>query len=216
MKRSGKSPAKFRFVYREPPVKFLRAFRGISVKGKKRKKAVKKPKKSLDKISKTKRGRPPKSALNLVTGHAYNFRIQLGQVWGNLEGPLLASRTEEEVKAAFEKHAQPYARDYVPALISDIVALIRDPKFPKRPEARVNFLANSLGGRPELSFRTSRDICERELARQRRKSPHHIIRKEYYVECSCGYKGPALDHACRKCGAGISFSLAELMGPRLF
>jgi len=30
------------------------------------------------------------------------------------------------------------------------------------------------------------------------------LRFEYYVECSCRYKGPSLDHACPKCGAKIS------------
>lgn len=120
------------------------------------------------------------------------------------------AQTVEEVKTAFETYGQPYAGDFVPERASDILALIRHPKFPKHSEARINFLADSLGGRPNLSLRTSRDICERERARQRRKSQHHIIRNEFYVECTCGYKGPARDNACRKCGAEIPASIYGL------
>lgn len=158
------------------------------------------------------RGRPRKIPLNWVIGRAYNHRIQLKQAWPRLEAPLLSAQTVEEVKTAFENYGQPYASDFVPERASDILALMRDPKFPKRPEGRINFLADSLGGRPSLSLRTSRDICERERARQRRKSRHHIIRHEFFIECSCGYKGPARDNACRKCGAEISFSIYELTG----
>jgi hypothetical protein len=153
------------------------------------------------------RGRPQKIQRDWITGRAYKYGIQLNQVWPRLEAPLLAAQTKEEVTAAFENYGKPYAQDYVPGMESDILALICDPKFPKRPEARVNFLADSLGGRPELSFRTSRDICERQRAKQRHKTEHRIIRHEYYVECSCGYKGPALDDACRKCGAEIPRAL---------
>jgi hypothetical protein len=158
------------------------------------------------------RGRPRKIPLSWVTGRAYNHAIQLKQVWPRLEAPLLAAQTVEEVQTAFENCAQPYTRDFVPERAADILVVLRDPKFPKRPEARIHFLADSLGGRPKLSLRTSRDICEKERARQRRKSQHHILRREFYIECSCGYKGPARDNACRKCGAEIPFSLHELMG----
>jgi hypothetical protein len=159
------------------------------------------------------RGRPRKIALSWVTGRAYNYGIQLRQVWPQLEGSLLAAKTAGEVQAAFENNAPAYARNFVPELAEDILALIRHRKFPKRAEGRIHFLADSLGGRPNLSLRTSRDICETERARERRKSKHHIIRHEFYVECTCGYKGPALDNACRKCGAEISFSIFEGNGP---
>jgi hypothetical protein len=158
------------------------------------------------------RGRPQKIPRNWVTGRAYNYGIQLSQLWPSLEAPLLAAHTEKEVTAAFEDHGKPYAQNFVPGLAADILAIIRDPKFPKRSEARVSFLADSLGGRPDLSFRSSRDICEKERAKQRRKSEHHIIRHEYYVECSCGYKGPARENACRRCGAEISRLPEMLLG----
>lgn len=156
------------------------------------------------------RGRPRKIPLSWVTGRAYNYRLKLQQGWTRLQASLLSAQTVEEVTAAFENCFPPCARDFVPERAADMLALLRDPKFPKRTEARIRFLADSLGGRPSLSLRTSRDICERERARQRRKSQHRILRKEFYIECTCGYKGPARDNACRKCGAEIPPSLYGL------
>lgn len=152
------------------------------------------------------RGRPAKIPASTVVGRADNYRYQLKQVWKQLEAPLLAAQTEEEVTAAFESHGQPYTGDFMPWSVSDILALIRDKHFPKESDARINFLADSLGGRPTLTFRSSRDVCGRERAKQRAKSPYQILRHEFYVECSCGYKGPALNNACRKCGAEVPFS----------
>src|SRR5579864_5742809 len=101
------------------------------------------------------RGRPQEIPRNWVTGRAYDLHIQLEQVWSKLGGPLLAANTEQEVRAAFEEFAKPYADNYVPERISDIFTLIKDQKFPKKQEARLNFLADSLGGRPNLSLRSS-------------------------------------------------------------
>ncbi len=154
--------------------------------------------------------------MSWVVGRAGNHGVRLTQVWAKLEAPLLAARTEQDIANAFENYGQPYTSHFVPALVGDILALIRDPKFPKRREQRINFLADSLGGRPDVALRTSRDICAKERAKQRSRSAHKILRHEYYVECTCGYKGPARDNACRKCGAEITFSLDELMGRGLF
>lgn len=162
------------------------------------------------------RGRPRKIPPSWVTGRAYNYGLQLGVIWSKLEAPLLSAQTAEEVTTAFENYGQPYASDFVPEQAADILVLIRNAKFPKHPEAQINFLADSLSGRPRLSLRTSRDICEKERARQRRKSQHRIIRHEFYIECSCGYKGPARDNACRKCGAEILSSIPQLIGRGLF
>lgn len=172
---------------------------------KKRRKIATKPKIGLDAYrEKRGRGRPAKIPASTVIGRADNYRYQLKQVWKQLEGPLLAGQTEDEVKAALESHAPAYASSYVPWQVADMLALIRDKQFPKDSEARVNFLADSLGGRSTLTFRSSRDVCGRERAKQRAKSPYQILRCEYYVECSCGYEGPARNNACRKCGAEIN------------
>lgn len=145
-----------------------------------------------------------------IWGRADNYRGIFEQIWDGLRVPLLAARTEEEVRQALEKHAQPYASEFVPHLVGLILKVIRDPKFPKRPEPQRNFLADSLAGLGRVTPRRSRDIAVQERTEYRAKTKYHILCHEFYVECSCGYKGPARDNACRKCGAEISFSLSEL------
>jgi hypothetical protein len=172
-----------------------------------RKKAVM----SLDAVSeKPHRGRPEKISRSSVTGRAANYRTALGAVWSRLEEPLVSAKTEQDVVAAFETYAEPFTNRFVPEEVSEILALIRDPHFPKRSKARIGFLADSLPGRPEITARRSRDICAAERAKQRAKSPHKILRKEFYVECSCGYRGPARNNACKRCGAEIPISLEDL------
>lgn len=162
------------------------------------------PKKVVDGLSGRRiRGRPPQLSPQTVWGRAENYRYILAQVWPQLGGALLASQGEQETTEAFQKHAQASAREFVPTFASDIFKLIQNRKFPQRPKAQINRLADSLAGRPTISMRRSRDICGQMRAKERRKSPHKIIRKEFYIECSCGYKGPAQYDACRKCGAQI-------------
>lgn len=175
---------------------------------KKLKNTLKTHKKSLDRISEKRgRGRPEGIPRSWVIGRAGNYRTMLTEVWPKLGNPLLAAKTRDEVIAALESYGAPYTGEFVPSLASDIVALMGDSDFPKTADARIGFLSDSMGGRPGLTFRTSRDICGKERAKERAKSPHQIVRAEYYIECSCGYEGPARDNSCRKCGAGIPFSL---------
>jgi hypothetical protein len=103
-----------------------------------------------------------------------------------------------------------FGRKGISPVAGDIFAVLREKKFPRKPRAQVKILANSLTGRPNVEARTSRDICAIGLAEGKARSPHKIPRKEFYVECSCGFKGLALDNACRKCGAEISL-LPELL-----
>jgi hypothetical protein len=81
------------------------------------------------------------------------------------------------------------------------IEAVRDRHFPKRRKTQARFLGDSLGADGELSARRSRDICEEQRAIQKRT--HHIIRYEFYIECSCQFKGHSLDHACPNCGAEI-------------
>lgn len=177
----------------------------------KRKKLAEKVNEALDAFSEKRgRGRPAKIRKSWVIGRGQSYRTALGAVWPQLSGPLLEAQTEEQVIAAFENHGQPYAQQFAPRHASEILTLIHDPYFPKRAKAQIGFLADSLAGRPDITARRSRDICAEERGKQLAKSPHRILRKEFYVECSCGYKGPARDNACRKCGAEILFSLGEM------
>jgi len=136
-----------------------------------------------------------------ITGRAYNYRLTFSQIWDTVGERLLAAQTEGEVTLAFEGTS--YKQEFEP-LGSLILHVLCEPDFPKLDrEAQANFLADSLAARGALTPRSSRDVCARERAKQRAKSRYKIIRHEYYVECECGYKGPARDNACRKCGAEI-------------
>ena len=218
-----------RAIFRHIPVKFGCRFRESSVKlqklgstKKRRRFQGKSGKKTLDAFSTTatnqtnsNRGRPRMLPPDTVTGRASNYEWALNEVWEELEGPLLNSKTSQDVTDAFKKFAGSCAVDFVPRLSADILELLIDLDFPKRQLPRTRFLARSLGGRPTLSFRRSRDICEDADREEKRKSPHRILRREYYVECSCGYRGPAFNDGCRRCGAQPQLSLDDWTGEAL-
>lgn len=197
--------------FQESSVKFELAYRGISAKMPMRKKVFENPQKRLDAFSeKRSRGRPYKIRASEVSGRAYNYRLIFSQTWEVLGERLVRATTEEEVLQAFEGTAY---KDEFAGIVSLVLTVLRDADFPKRnKEARINFLADSLAARGAVTPRTSRDICGEARAKERAKSPHKIIRKEFYIECSCGYQGAARDNACRKCGAEIPLSFEELLG----
>jgi hypothetical protein len=163
-----------------------------------------------------KRGRPRIARYSEVWGRARNYNYSLSQAWPKLCAPLLRSDRVEDVIAAFENHGQPYAQEFVPRLAADIFELIKETGFPQRAKAQINYIAESLAGRPTVSLRTSRDICGKMRAEESAKSPFKIIRKEFYVVCECGYKGPAEFDACRKCGAPISHLRDVFFGSKTF
>ena len=143
-----------------------------------------------------------------IRGRADNYRFIFAQVWDRLWPRLSQVLTDQEVIDAFLGGASPYAQEFVPALANLIFRVLRERKFPKRPEAQINFLADSLAGLGYVSPRSSRDICQKQRTREKRA--HHILRYEFHVECSCGFKGRSNNHACRQCGAKIDFDLSRL------
>lgn len=174
----------------------------------KRKKAAPKPGNPLDTFSKKRtRGRPRRVIPSEIKNRADNYRLILNQVWDRLWPLLAQAQTQEDVIGAFNEGARPYAQEFMPALAGLVLEIMRERKFSERRKPRINFLADSLAGRDWVRPRRSRDICANERAKQHGTSPHKIIRKEFYIECECGYKGPARDNACRKCGAEIPLSL---------
>lgn len=173
----------------------------------KRKETTREPVLPLDAFSKRPRGRPRKVNPSEIRGRADNYRRMLNQVWDQLWLLLAQAQTADDVIRAFEEGAIPYTQQFVPALAGLILEVMRERKFPERRVPRINFLADSLAARGMARPRRSRDICANERGKQDNKSPYKIIRKEFYVECECGYKGPACDDACKKCGAEIPLSL---------
>jgi hypothetical protein len=147
---------------------------------------------------KRRRGRPAKIDSSTVVGAADAYRVWLAQFWPKLGPSLLAAKSSEAISRALREFASSVSSSLLPhsQLILDIV---RDKRFPTvRPLAQIHFLADSLGGQGFVTPRRSREICAEERSRVR----HVIVRREYYIECSCGYAGPALDGACRDCGTG--------------
>ncbi len=176
----------------------------------KRKKARVRREIGLDTVlAKSARGRRASIAASTVIGRAENYERALSGVWAKLEKPLIQAKKPAKVVRAFKNFGEPFFHTFRPYAKS-IFDLIQHKDFPLRAEARSRFIADSLGGRPELTLRSSRDVCAKERAKRKLQSRHRIVRYEYYVECSCGYKGPARDNACRKCGTPIDF-LPELL-----
>ena len=174
-----------------------------SVKIRKRRKAPKKGEQALDTISeKKRRGRKPKVKASQVRGRADNYRYIFNQIWNRIwPGLSEAQKYEDVIQCLRNADIGSYALQ-LEMLVAPILAIVHDPKFPKRKrEAQIDFLADSIAGHGSVTPRSSRDICERERARIKRT--HRILRYEYWIECSCGYKGRSRNHACPKCEAKI-------------
>ena len=152
------------------------------------------------------RGRPPKIRSSEVYGRAEHWRGVLEQVWDRLWPLLSNARNESEVTKAFHDGASPYDSYFVPGLATLTLQVLRESTLPKRPKPLQRYLADSLAGVGVVTPRRSRDICV--LERAKRESVHRILRFEYYVECSCSYKGRSKNHACPKCGAEILFPVS--------
>ena len=150
-------------------------------------------------------GRPPKIRASEVYGRAEHWRGVLEQVWDRLWPVLSKAQSEEEVTTAFQDGASPYDQYFVPSLSGLTLRVLRESTLPKRRKPLQRFLADSLAGVDVVTPRRSRDICAKERAK--RAKAHYILCYEFYVECSCGYKGHSKNHACPKCAAEISFLL---------
>jgi hypothetical protein len=145
-----------------------------------------------------KRGRPAKIDPSTVVGAADAYRAWLSQFWPKLGRHLLAAKSSKGISRALREFAPSVSASLLPHS-QLILAIVRDARFPTvRPLAQIHFLSDSLGGQGFVTPRRSREICAEERSRVR----HVIVRQEYYIECSCGYAGPALDGACRHCGTG--------------
>lgn len=183
----------------------------ISAKIRKPSKRTKKGKLPLDTVLKKRgRGRPARMRFSEIRGRADNYRSILNQVWERLWPLLSKAQAEADVVKAFQQGANPYAQQFVPAWANLVLEVLQDKKFPKRRQAQINFLADSLAGLGRIAPRRSRDICAEERAKAKRA--HHIIRYEFYVECSCGYKGRSRNHACPKCKTRIDFGFGSIWG----
>lgn len=178
-----------------------------SVKVGKQKRVGKKSHLPLDKVlQKRRKGRPARIPASWVRGRADNHRESLTPIWSHVWPALAKAGSRQDVVNTLSGAdvSPAYALEFV-RLADAILQVVKDPRFPKRKQAaQINFLADSIAGWDTFTPRSSRDICERERARI--EKVHRIMSYEYYVRCSCGYKGPSKKHACPKCEAEIEFS----------
>jgi len=160
-------------------------------------KRSKKAQKEVDRgPEKARRGRPRHIRKSEVVNRAYDYGLTFEQSWDSIKDALLLAETEDEFKKALEE-VFPHVREkFPPRLFPFILKIRRDPKFPKTEKAQQKFFAESLGGNGIISPRRSRDIC----AEVRKNPIHTIIRRDPYIECTCGYEGPAKYGKCPKCG----------------
>jgi hypothetical protein len=157
-------------------------------------------KKSLDSNSRKRRGPRRQILPTTVIGRSDNYRETLQVIWDSIWPSLSVAQSAEDVSRALE-NAPPYGRELA-AFAEAILGILKEKRFPKRRKARINFIADSIAGIPNVSPRRSRDICFEERAK---KDGTRILRYEYYVECSCGYEGHSKNHGCPNCGAEIRF-----------
>jgi hypothetical protein len=131
-----------------------------------------------------------------VVGSADTYRTWFRQFWPKLGQRILLAKSPDEITRAIDEDAVGISSSLNP-FAELILKIVRDPKFPRvRTTSQIHFLADSLGGQGFVTPRRSREICEEERSKER----NFIVRREFYIECSCGYQGPARQGACPKCG----------------
>jgi len=173
----------------------------------------KKPKSPLT-ASQEKRGRKQVLKPEIVVEHAdYVLKVvaslQDRIAWDKLE----AARTEAEVESAIAR-VPPFYREILRERLAAILMWVREGKFPKKNlERKMRHLADSVAGDVHYSPRRSRDICYEYRKRPVSKQVGMILCREYYIECTCGYRGPASRGACARCGTrkpspGLLFEIA--------
>jgi hypothetical protein len=154
----------------------------------------------LDTFSeKARRGRPGVPSEE-IAGRAINMRYQFESQWEKIGEALLTATTPQAVNSLLT--GTYLERDLVPHMARTVLDVMNDPKFPKRTKAQINFLADSLAALGSVSPRRSRDICTAERARK--KKQNRIIRQDFYIECTCGYEGPAKHSKCPGCETAVA------------
>ena len=141
-----------------------------------------------------------------VLQSADQFRVMLPDFWPGLAPSLLAAQSPDDVTRAFEPFPL-LGSSFVPQWSDLIWNIVHDRKFPRvRSKAQIGFLSDSLGAQGAVKPRRSREICAEEREKENNRKKYVIVRRDYYIECTCGYEGPASRGACPNCG---TMQLAE-------
>ncbi len=171
------------------------------------KKRRKTPPKGLDKVFRKRRRGRPGVKKSEVQNRADDYRLTLEQNWDVLATPFLKAQSEEELKRLLDEAPYHVRNMFAPIRFQLVQKTRTDPKFPRKTEKQKTFFADSLAALGRVSPRRSRDIC----AEGRKKKRYTIIRQDYYIECTCGYEGPAKHGSCPGCGAR-----AGILSPQVF
>lgn len=162
---------------------------------------TKKRPKSLLTAPQEKRGRKRVLRPGIVVEHA-DFVLKVVAclkdeiAWDKLE----AARTKAEAEPAIAR-VPPFYRKILRDRLTAILKWVKEGKFPKKNlERKMRHLADSIGGDVLLSPRRSRDICYEYRKRPASEQDGMLLSREFYVECTCGYRGPAKRGACARCG----------------
>lgn len=147
------------------------------------------------------RGRKRVLEPHIVVEHA-NYILKVVRslhdriAWDVLE----AARTTAEAESAIAK-VPPFYRKILKERLAAILRWVQEGKFPKKNlERKMRHLADSIAGDVLLSPRRSRDICYEHRKQPESEKVGMILRREFYIECTCGYRGPAARGACARCG----------------
>jgi len=151
-----------------------------------------------------KRGRKSQVRVSEICNRAYDFKLILEGDRKRIDWARLLQASSEQDLSEVLKETHNRARErllYKPELF---LATLKDKKFPKQDRnAQEQFIADSLAAEGRVSVRRSRDIVQRDRSARKRRGK--ILRREFYIECSCGYIGPAFRDACPDCAAEVSY-----------
>jgi hypothetical protein len=163
----------------------------------------KQPKLLLTRAAK-KRGRKSQVRVSEICNRAYDFKLLFEQDRGRIDWALLLKANCDEDLAWALKDAYGRPRERLFYKTELLLAALADKQFPKGDRiAQEKFIAESLAAEGRVSIRRSRDLVQREMSIRKKKGK--IVRREFYIACSCGYEGPAFLDACPDCGAGVSY-----------
>lgn len=137
---------------------------------------------------------------HIVYVNSTTLQNQLKLAWPELGSVLLASKSPEDITQAVANYGKNLSQNSFAKYANLVLDIIQDRRFPqKRSKSQIMFLADSLAMPDgEITPRRCREICAEE--RKKEKTANRIIRRDYYIECTCGYEGPAYNDTCRKCG----------------
>jgi hypothetical protein len=151
-----------------------------------------------------KRGRKAQVRVSEICHRAYDLKQILDVNRKKFDWEqLLAAKSDEEL-AHILRETFDRAKELLLHKPGLLLSALHDRQFPKKSrQAQEQFIVDSLAALGQVSIRRSRDIVQRE--RSIRKKRGTILRREFYIECSCEYEGPAYRDACPKCGAEVSY-----------